>query len=174
MNINDCIQDYLSSPKEAENGGLKDDTNRSDHEEEEKHPKGTSRISSPNRQNRWSKAHDRALFLTLQDLTKEFGLTLQDFAKIEKRVPPLKKQILEKLTELHDWRGDIYSLRNRIQKRLLEVSFTAREQRVLKRLLKKEDQGQIPFEKIVDHFPGKTFQQVLFFKEKYFNSLKSL
>lgn len=173
MNFIERIEDSLGTPRENKERTPKEEDKGSQSGEEE-NPKSMSRISNSNRPNRWSKAHDRALFLTLQDLTKEYGLTLQEFAKIEKRLPPLKKQILEKLTELHNWRGDIYWLRNRIQKRLLEVSFTAREQRVLKRLLKDEVQGSIPLEQIVAHFPGKTLQQVLFFKEKYFNSIKSL
>lgn len=127
-----------------------------------------SEKSSQNKEHRWSKENDRVLFLEFEKLIKAAGISEKDFLEKEKRMPKVKKDILKKLKDQFDWRGTIYSLRNRIQKRLKTPNFTAREQRVLKRKLREHAEGKCTIEQVAKHFAGKTMEQVEEFKKDYF------
>ena len=71
--------------------------------------------------------------------------------------------------EQHSWKGTIYVLMNRIRKIVKASSFTARDIRLLKRLLKEENQNSISMEEVHSHFPGKTMEQILEFRREYLN-----
>ena len=64
--------------------------------------------------NRWNKSNDRQLFPAFLTLIKEAGLTPQEFCLKEVRIPPNKREILEKLKAEFNWNGKIYALRDRI------------------------------------------------------------
>ena len=129
------------------------------------------RKESEDKETRWSKENDRQLFVEFERVVAELGLDVEEFKKIEKRLPKVKKEILTNLKEKFDWRGTIYSLRNRIQKRLMTPDFTAREQRVLKRKLREYAEKKLTLEQIADHFAGKTVEQVVKFKNEYFKKI---
>jgi hypothetical protein len=74
---------------------------------------------------------------------------------------------LEQLKKKHDWKGDIYSLRERIRRRLSETGFTAREQRRLRRMLKSYQKGIITIEEIAKKFPGKTEGQIIQYNSSF-------
>lgn len=116
--------------------------------------------------NRWSKNNDQKMFLTLRKLCREHGIQQEEFGVFSSRLSKPKKSILLQIKHLHNWRCDIYTLRDRILKRMQETSFTAREQRKLKRLLKLEKKGIVNLDFIVDQFAGKTLNQVIAFKNK--------
>jgi hypothetical protein len=129
------------------------------------------RKESEDKETRWSKENDRQLFVEFERVVTELGIDIEEFKKIEKRLPKIKKDILTNLKEKFDWRGTIYSLRNRIQKRLMTPDFTAREQRVLKRKLREYAEKKLTLEQIADHFAGKTVEQVEKFKNEYFKKI---
>ncbi|CAI2368844.1 unnamed protein product [Moneuplotes crassus] len=105
---------------------------------------------------RWNKENDRELFPVFLSLVKQAGLKPMDFCVKETRIPYEKRIILEKLKVQFNWNGKIYALRDRIKRCLTTSTFTAREKRVLHRLLRDHSNGKISLEKISENFPGKT------------------
>jgi hypothetical protein len=142
-------------------------------EEEKKNIKKIVKETKEKRGNeaRWSKEEDRLLFDEFSRLVKASGLKESDFKAKEKRMSKEKRDILIKLKEEFDWRGTIYSLRNRIQKRLTSSNFTAREQRVLKKKLREYANGKYTLEDVANYFAGKTVEQVTEYKNEYFNKV---
>jgi ABC-type siderophore export system fused ATPase/permease subunit len=106
-------------------------------------------------------------------MCQDSGLRLSDFGILELRIPEFKKKIMEQLKKKHNWKGDIYSLRDRIYKRLSETNFTAREQRSLRRMLKSYQKGLKTIEEITKKFPGKTQAQVLHYNSLFFRKKRA-
>lgn len=133
----------------------------------------TSSMSSESKKNRWDKEQDKQLFETLKTLCIQAGVDVEEFGKIEKRMSEFKKHTLNELKEAHNWKGNIYTLRDRIRKRITEDDFTAREKRVLKRLLKQERDGLVSLDYVISQFAGKTMDQVLKYKAKHIKPRKT-
>ena len=108
------------------------------------------------------------MFKTFWDLTQEVGIPLEDFLIKDRRIPKPKREILLKVKELHNWKGTIYVLANRIKKIMKTSKFTARDIRLLKRLLREESWGMITIDQVHDNFPGKSLSQILSFRSEYF------
>mmetsp|Transcript_4646 Transcript_4646/g.3911 ORF Transcript_4646/g.3911 Transcript_4646/m.3911 type:complete len:90 (-) Transcript_4646:28-297(-) len=86
-------------------------------------------------------------------------------------MPQDKKKILEKLKDDFNWAGTIYALRDRIKKRLTTTKFTARERRVLNRMLREYHDGKMTIDQVAENFPGKTVEQVEKYKTEFFQNV---
>lgn len=111
---------------------------------------------------RWSKAHDIILFQSFKSLCSESNITQELILKSERQLTSDVRGLLRILREQVDWRGNIYTLRNRI-KRLKEKDseFTARELRQLKRFHRMYTQGKVTIDQVTDQFPGKNTQNII-------------
>ena len=78
----------------------------------------------------------------------------------------LNKKILLWIKEQHHWKGNIYILIKRIKKIVNSQTFTAREVRLLKKLLKYHKKKRMSIEKVLVYFPGKSIDQIIEFKSK--------
>ena len=76
---------------------------------------------------------------------------------------------LNRLKNLSNWRGTFVELHARIIKILKSSHFTAREIRVLKRLLKLEERGEITMESVLESLPGKSLDSIIQYKQTLSN-----
>jgi len=118
---------------------------------------------------RWSKENDRELFPVFLRLVKDADLQPEDFCQKEARISPNKREILEKLKDQFNWNGKIYALRDRIKRWLTSCTFTAREKRILHRMLRDHQIGTMSLEEISTHFPGKSPLKIDEYREKFFS-----
>ena len=142
---------------------------------------------------RWSKIEDIELFKTFKGLWMEFNIDPYDANIYEAMIRTtvsilykistwsiwiIKKQILQnivierklflnKLKKISNWRGTYVELKDRIVKIITTNKLTARDMRVLKRMLRQEDRGEITMNDVLDAMPGKTLDQINKFKKRY-------
>lgn len=91
----------------------------------------------------------------------------------ETRIPQNKRIILEKLKKQFEWNGKIYALRDRIKRCLTTTKFTAREKRILHRMLRDHQNGKLSLKQISSHFPGKSPEGIEKYREEYFIKMSS-
>ena len=122
---------------------------------------------------RWGKEDDKQMFNTLWRLTKQQNLNLNDICE-SRQLSKEFKNILVQVKELHNWRGSIYVLRKRVKLILSKSFLSAREERDLKKMLRKEAIGEISMNEIFQQFPGKSETLISNFKAEYTDTLSKL
>ena len=116
---------------------------------------------------RWSKVDDVILYRAFKRLNALYNLDETDFFDVRGRMSEAMREVLCTLVVECNWKGHIYSLRTRIQRIMKSQAFTARESRKLKRLLKLERKGTIPFSYVIEQFPGKPVETIEMYRQRY-------
>ena len=121
--------------------------------------------NTKNENSRWSKREDINLFNIFNSVALDFGLDQSTINLNKGKVHKSMRKFFNKVKELSEWRGTLVELKARIKKIKSSIKFTHRDLRVLKRLLKKEQEGIITMEQVLDQFPGKTLKQIADYKQ---------
>lgn len=127
--------------------------------------------SEAERNGRWTKEQDRQMFKTLSLLCSQAGIDVNSLLIRDTRISSEKKAVLNQVKDAHSWKGTIYVLKNRIAKLLKQDKFSARDVRLLKRLIREELAGKISFQQISEYFPGKTADHIIQFREEYVKTI---
>jgi len=109
---------------------------------------------------RWSKAQDITLFEAFKKLLKGRKMALSKFRTLKGKMTTNQRTLLFDLKEESHWRGNIYSLLGRLKKIMAQSTFTAREIRLLKRLVKTQWNETIDFKQILTNFPGRAMKDL--------------
>lgn len=109
---------------------------------------------------RWGRANDKPLFKAIRTLEKEGTLNLDELLKIDARYMPCFSRGILKLIELTEWKGHPRNLVKRIQTLSQPKDLSAREMKLLRKLLKGIDEDAIDYEELLYNFPGKRIEQI--------------
>ena len=98
----------------------------------------------------------------------ENGTDARDFVKHKGELTYTHQEILETLKIQLGWRGKIEALFKRLQTISKKSGFSAREVRLLRNLLYKEQQDMVDLKQIVENFPGRTLSEVVNYQRDHF------
>jgi UDP-2,3-diacylglucosamine pyrophosphatase LpxH len=105
------------------------------------------------------------MFKLLNQTCKEKGINPSEFWVEDKKIWAAHKDILCKIRLETNWKGTKNELLRRIRKVALKSSFSAREVKLLRKLVNEQKKnGYTNFEEIQYYFPGKTVEMM---EEKY-------
>ena len=116
---------------------------------------------------RWNLNDDIMMFQMFKNMASQNGLSTQSFLGPIKPVLKAHKHFLKSLMDQTNWKGKLNNLLKRIQKLLKSDSFSSRDIRRLKKLIRMNIKGQASYDEILKQFPGKTMQQIQKFKSTY-------
>lgn len=123
---------------------------------------------TPNVKTRWSKEKDIEMYKQFYRKMRSYGYTIEDFKNNKEKLTKRKRKFLRELKATSGWKCTYQELYKRICRVLTTTHFTARDERRLRRLLRQEIKGKITLERVLEHFPGKTMEQIVKFKEDVF------
>ena len=122
---------------------------------------------SRTRIDRWTKEDDILMFQVASALVEQDGISIDQIANISGKIPKTFRKLMNKIKQESNWRGTLVELKTRIRKIIHTQSFTERDIRKLKRLLKQQLNGNVTLEFIQEQFPGKTLSQILNFRREF-------
>lgn len=122
---------------------------------------------SRTRIDRWTKEDDILMFQVASALVEQDGISIDQIANISGKIPKTFRKLMNKIKQESNWRGTLVELKTRIRKIIHTQSFTERDIRKLKRLLKQQLSGNVTLEFIQEQFPGKTLSQILNFRREF-------
>lgn len=122
---------------------------------------------SRTRIDRWTKEDDILMFQVASALVEQDGISIDQIANISGKIPKTFRKLMNKIKQESNWRGNLVELKTRIRKIIHTQSFTERDIRKLKRLLKQQLSGNVTLEFIQEQFPGKTLSQILNFRREF-------
>ncbi|CAI2378075.1 unnamed protein product [Moneuplotes crassus] len=129
-----------------------------------KKPKIAQKVKSFENRTRFCKKHDREMFLVLNRLCKESGISPSEFEGTEFPLSENLMEILEQLiTEINWRRSRKIPLLSRIRKLMMDKAFSIRDVKLLTALATQHQSkyGFIDYEAIMYYFPGKTTQALM-------------
>ena len=109
---------------------------------------------SRTRIDRWTKEDDILMFQVASALVEQDGISIDQIANISGKIPKTFRKLMNKIKQESNWRGTLVELKTRIRKIIHTQSFTERDIRKLKRLLKQQLNGNVTLEFIQEQFPG--------------------
>lgn len=118
--------------------------------------------STPIFKARWGKEKDRELFAILEPYCKENHIEMEEFLNDTANELELShSEILDSISAKLDWRGTNKYLVVRIKKILNATKFSARDYKLLKKLvIKQQKDNDLSFSKLMYYFPGKSIDYV--------------
>lgn len=108
---------------------------------------------------RWGKAEDKILWQTIREDISNGRYTLE----VLKNIPLVegKRNIhVQQLSQRIGWKTTNVKLLERIQKSISD-SFSAREEILLRKLIKKKGYKNLDYDTILSHFPGKSRERIV-------------
>lgn len=109
---------------------------------------------------RWPKEKDIPLFAKFKELCEEYQITTLEFLNISDETSYLYTRILGRLLSCSDWKGTCDTLLNRIKRISNKKGFSAREGRLLKKLMKSVRRGKTTMDEILKIFPGRSMKDI--------------
>lgn len=108
------------------------------------------------------------MFQVASAVVEQEGLLIQEIAGIQGKIPKNLRKLMNRIKSESNWRGTLVELKARINKIIRTQTFTERDIRKLKRLLRKKNAGgEVSLEFIQSQFPGKTQDQILEYEREY-------
>lgn len=121
---------------------------------------------SSKKQVRWAKDQDGLLFSAFHSLCTKLKQDPSVFKTLKGRMTKGQISLLHALKKDTCWKGTIYCLLTRVKKVINKDSFTARDIRKLRKLLKLEKKGYTTIEAIHENFPGISIEKIYEYKRE--------
>lgn len=110
---------------------------------------------------RWGRKDDKEAFQKIIKFCKDNSLSLDEILREQNPQRKNIDDIWDMVAEICDWKRESIHLKLRFQKLYNASKFSVREMKQLKRLVRKQKRkGEIDWNYIAYHFPGKTIEGV--------------